>query len=91
MFWYILLNVYICDSVFRRMVLLMQDKSGWCIALNKQPNYMKTNLLKLTLFLIILGGTVSCQKTYCPAYSKIVSKPMQKTTFLSDSGPKGRY
>ncbi|MBC5991323.1 hypothetical protein [Pontibacter cellulosilyticus] len=52
---------------------------------------MKATLLKLFAFVIILTATVSCQKTSCPAYSKIVSKPMQKTTFLSDSAPKGRY
>lgn len=52
---------------------------------------MKAILLKFFILVIILAATVSCQKTACPAYSKVVNKPMQKTTFLSDSAPKGKY
>ncbi|WP_299821327.1 hypothetical protein [uncultured Pontibacter sp.] len=53
---------------------------------------MKSTLLKLFSVVIIATATFSCQRqTSCPAYSKIVSNPMHKKTFLSDSAPKGRY
>ncbi|MBW7468465.1 hypothetical protein ABID22_002882 [Pontibacter aydingkolensis] len=52
---------------------------------------MKATLLKTTAFIIMLAATVSCQQGACPAYGKTVNKPMQKTTFLSDAAPKGRY
>ncbi len=47
---------------------------------------MKPQLLKLLTFLILLVTISSCQRTQCPAYSKIDFKPKYKPTFLTENG-----
>ncbi|MEJ8800416.1 hypothetical protein [Pontibacter sp. H249] len=52
---------------------------------------MKSTLVKVFGLIILASATVSCQRGSCPAYDKIASQPKYKSTFLSDSAPKGRY